>query len=251
MNTDAYLNRIGHVGSREPTSATLKALQRTHLLHIPFENLDVHRQQDIRIDVRQSYNKIVQRKRGGFCFEVNGLFNELLQDLGFSTHFITCSVFSQPKQQFTPYFGHVAIVAHLEEDWLVDVGFGTNFSEPLRLSTEDYQPRDGTYYQLVKLSDAETLLRRTTNRREHIKMYKFKSDPQPLTEFAEMCHYHQTSPESPFTQGKLCSLLTSDGRITLTDKAFIETVSGKKTETPIESAQEFNQKLREHFGIVL
>ncbi len=251
MNTDAYLNRIGYVGSQEPTLATLKALQRAHLLHVPFENLDIHRQQEIHIDVKQSYDKIVRQKRGGFCFEVNGLFNELLQNLGFSTHFITCSVFSQPKQRYTPYFGHVAIIAHLEEDWLVDVGFGTNFSEPLRLNTEDYQLRDSTYYQLVKLNKVETLLHRTTDRQEHIKMYKFKPEPQPLTRFTEMCHYHQTSPESLFTKGKLCSLLTPNGRITLTDKAFIETVSGKKTETSIESTQEFDQKLREYFGIEL
>lgn len=179
------------------------------------------------------------------------MFNELLKDLGFSTHFITCSVFSQPKQQFTPYFGHVAIVVHLEEDWLVDVGFGTNFPEPLKLDAEAHQLQDGVHYQLVRINEEEILLRRTNDQQEYIKMYKLKLEPQLLTAFAGMCHYHQTSPKSPFTQGKLCSLLTSDGRITLTDKAFIKTVNGKKTETPVASPQEFDQKLREHFGIVL
>ncbi|WKN45754.1 arylamine N-acetyltransferase family protein [Tunicatimonas pelagia] len=251
MNTEAYLNRIGYSGSREPTLATLKVLQRAHLLHVPFENLDIHQRQEIRIDVERFYDKIVGHKRGGFCFEVNGLFNELLKNLGFSTHFITCSVFFQPKQQFTPYFGHVAIVVHLEEPWLVDVGFGTNFPEPLRLSAEDHQHQDDTYYQLVKLNEVETLLRRTTDQQEYIKMYKFKPEPHLLTDFAGMCRYHQTSPESPFTQGKLCSLLTPDGRITLTDKNFIETIDGKKNETPVENYRDFDQKLKKYFGIAL
>jgi len=251
MNTDAYLERIGYVGSREPTLATLKALQRTHLLHVPFENLDIHRQHEIRIDTERFYDKIVRRKRGGFCFEVNGLFSELLQQLGFKTKFITCSVFSQPKQQFTPYYGHVAIVVHLEENWLVDVGFGTNFPEPLRLNTEEYQRQDGVCYQLLKLNEAETLLYRTTDKQEHTKMYKLKLEPQLLSDFADMCRYHQTSPVSLFTQGKLCSLLTPIGRITLTDKSFIETTNGNKTEIPIESVQEFDRKLQKHFGIVL
>lgn len=250
MDTDAYLDRIGYTGSREPTLDALRALQRTHLRHVPFENLDIHRQQKIRIDLDRFYNKIVLRKRGGFCFEVNGLFKELLQDLEFSTHFITCSVFSQPKQQFTPYFGHVAIVAQLEEDWLVDVGFGTNFPEPLSLTTEVPQLQDGTYYQLLPLNDEETLLQRYIEGEAPIKMYKFRRDPQELTDFSEMCIYHQTSPESLFAQGRLCSLMTADGRITLTDKSFIETQGTEKRETPLEDQAAFAHKLKEHFGIV-
>ena len=251
MNTDAYLNRIGYRGSRELTLDTLRALQRTHLQQVPFENLDIHRQQEIRIDLDRFCDKIVRRKRGGFCFEVNGLFNELLRDFGFVTHFITCSVFSQPKQQFTPYFGHVAIVAHLEEDWLVDVGFGTNFPEPLLLSTDAPQLQDGTYYQLLSLNAEETLLQRFTEGEAPIKMYKFRRDPQELTDFSEMCVYHQTSPESLFTQGRLCSLMTPRGRITLTDKSFIETQGSEKWETPVEDQKAFAHKLKEHFGIVL
>jgi N-hydroxyarylamine O-acetyltransferase len=213
--------------------------------------LDIHRQQEIRIDLDRFYDKIVRRKRGGFCFEVNGLFNELLKDFGFVTHLITCSVFSQPKQQFTPYFGHVAIIAQLEEDWLVDVGFGTNFPEPLRLATEEPQLQDGTYYQLLPLNAEETLLQRYTEGEDPIKMYKFRRDPQELTSFSEMCVYHQTSPESIFTQGRLCSLMTPQGRITLTDKAFIETQGSKKQETAVENQRDFEQKLKEHFGIEL
>ncbi|MEM6845522.1 MAG: arylamine N-acetyltransferase [Bacteroidota bacterium] len=251
MNTVAYLNRIGYSGSREPRLAILQALQRAHLRHVPFENLDIHRQEEIRIDLDRFYDKIVRRKRGGFCFEVNGLFNELLKNLGFSTQFITCSVFSQPKQQFTPYFGHVAIVVHLEEDWLVDVGFGTNFPEPLKLDTETQQLQDRVYYQLIRLNAEETLLRRTIDQQEYIKMYKFKSEPQSLNDFTEMCHYHQTSPESIFTQGKLCSLLTSHGRVTITDKTFIETINGKRVEKLVVNSRDFDRKLKDYFGIEL
>ncbi|MEM9673813.1 MAG: arylamine N-acetyltransferase [Bacteroidota bacterium] len=251
MDTDAYLDRIGYRGLREPTLDTLRALQRTHLRQVPFENLDIYRQQEIRIDLERFYDKIVRRRRGGFCFEVNGLFNELLQDLGFSTHFITCNVFSRTKQQFTSYYEHVAIVAKLEEDWLVDVGFGTNFPEPLRLATKEPQLQDSTNYQLVKLNAEETLLQRFTEGEVPTKMYKFKCDPQALADFSEMCVYHQTSPESLFTRGKLCSLMTTEGRITLTDKSFIETKGDEKWETPVKDQAAFEHRLKEHFGIVL
>ena len=251
MNTTAYLDRIGYEGALEPTLSTLKALQRAHLLQVPFENLDIHRHEEIRIDLARIYDKIVIRRRGGFCFEVNGLFNELLTELGFRTHFISCSVFSHPKNEYAPYFGHVAIVAHLEEDWLGDVGFGTNFSEPLPLDTEAPQLQEGIYYRLRKLPEAETLLERSPDRQEYINMYKFRRQPHQLNEFAEMCVFHQTSPESHFTQGRLCSLMTPEGRLTLTDKAFIETVRGEKTETPLEDERVFTKKLYDHFGITL
>ena len=250
MNTTAYLDRIGYTGSREPTPATLKALQRAHLLHVPFENLDIHRRQEIRIDVARFYEKVVTRRRGGFCFEVNGLFNELLTALGFSTHFISCSVFSHPRNQYAPYFGHVAIIARLEADWLVDVGFGTSFPEPLRLDTEEPQLQEGTCYRLRRLNEEETLLERSDDGREYLNMYKFRRASYPLTDFAEMCAFHQTSAESPFTQGRLCSLMTPHGRITLTDKAFMETIRREKKDTPLEDPSEFEKRLQAHFGIV-
>lgn len=251
INTSAYLDRIGYTGSREPTLATLRELQRAHLLRVPFENLDIHRQQEIRIDLPRFYDKVVVRKRGGFCFEVNGLFNELLTDLGFSTHFISCSVFSHPKQHYAPYFGHVAIVAHLADDWLVDVGFGTSFPEPLRIGTEASQLQDGTYYRLRKISPEETSLERSEDEKEWISMYKFRLRPYALPDFAGMCVFHQTSPESPFTQGRLCSLMTPQGRITLTDKTFIKTVGKNKHEVPLQDQAEFEKYLQEYFGMVL
>nr|WKN38243.1 arylamine N-acetyltransferase [Tunicatimonas sp. TK19036] len=251
MNTEAYLDRIGYTGSLEPTLSTLKALQRAHLLQVPFENLDIHRNEEIRIDTARFYDKIITRRRGGFCFEVNGLFNELLTALGFSTHFISCSVFSHPHNQYAPYFGHVAIIAHLEDDWLVDVGFGTNFPEPLRLNTPAPQRQDGTYYRLTALNEEETLLERSADHQEYIKMYKFRPQPHALADFAQMCAYHQTSSQSPFTQGRLCSLMTPTGRITLTDKAFIETIQAEKTEYPIADQAGFAKKLYDRFGIAL
>lgn len=251
MNTAAYLDRMGYTGSQEPTLSTLKALQRAHLLRVPFENLDIHRNEEIRIDLDRFYDKIITHRRGGFCFEVNGLFNELLTALGFSTHFISCSVFSHPHDQYAPYFGHVAIIAHLEEDWLVDVGFGTNFPEPLRLDTESPQLQEGTYYRLTPIDSEETLLERSADDQEYIKMYKLRRQPHALADFAKMCRYHQTSARSPFTQGRLCSRMTPQGRITLTDKAFIETIGAEKKEYPLEDQADFAKKLSTHFGIVL
>ncbi len=134
MNVREYLVRIGlEPDHLEPNEEVLRLLQRRHLMTVPFENLDIHWKKPIILDVDKFYEKIVVNRRGGFCYELNGLFNELLRALGFQTRLVSARVFN--GQIHGPEYDHAAIIVTLGDDeYLADVGFGDFSSEPLRYS---------------------------------------------------------------------------------------------------------------------
>lgn len=248
MNREKYLRRIG---IRETVSAAnadnLKFLQRQHLLNVPFENLDIHWKHRIFLDANKFYEKIVGERRGGFCYELNGLFYELLTEIGFQCKRVSARVFNGAG--FGAEYDHLAILTRIgDEEFLVDVGFGSFSAEPLKFSPDLVQKdKNGTfairkfdeeYFEVVKKdSDAWK------------SEYIFKDSERALEEFAGMCEFHQTSPESHFTRGKICSQMTVGGRKTLTDKKFTETRNREKTELAVESEEIFNRILEREFNI--
>jgi N-hydroxyarylamine O-acetyltransferase len=141
MNTREYLSRIG-IGTAVTTDAEgLKLLHRQHLLNVPFENLDIHWKRPIILDTARFYEKIVGDRRGGFCYELNGLFNDLLRQIGFQTRLVSARVFTGEKV-FSPEYAHAAMIVTIGElDYLADVGFGDFTAEPLRL-VADIQQKD-------------------------------------------------------------------------------------------------------------
>ena len=248
INASAYLERIGLGGTQVSADVEmLRKLQYRHLLSVPFENLDIHRNHSIILNTARFYDKIVGDKRGGFCYELNGLFNELLCDLGFTTRLVSARVFNGTG--FGPEFDHAAVIVTVDgQEYLADVGFGDFAAEPLRLTTDiEQQDREGVF--IVRQAGPDTL--------EIVKRYEDGIRPQyvfspvrrDLTEFAEMCDFQQYSPESHFTKGKVCSILTETGRKTLTDKKFIVKTNGEKTETEVGSADDFDRLLNDEFGI--
>ncbi len=250
MDLNDYLRRLRYQGIRDNSIETLRKLHKAHVYVVPFENLNIHHRKWIELDLEKIYQKIVYNNRGGFCFEVNGLLYEGLQQLGFQRYFISCSVFNHLTQEYMPYFGHVAIIVENEDElWLTDVGFGSSFPEPLKIDYDVLQTQEGIQYKLTQINDTEILLERSGDEKEFLKMYKFTLTPRKLPDFQEMCEYHQTSPLSPFTQRKICSLATPNGRITLTSQALIITEKRKKKEIPIADDKEFQQKLLEYFGL--
>ncbi len=249
MNKSEYLRRIGIEESEiKPTLQNLKFLQRRHLLRVPFENLDIHWKRPINLDNKQFYEKIVGEKRGGFCYELNGLFFELLGEIGFQNNMISAKV-SKGNGEFGAEYDHLAILTKIEgREYLVDVGFGDFTAEPLEFVLDKKQKdRNGVF--LIRKYDEKYFETVKKEDDEWKSQYIFTVSPRELKEFAGMCHYQQTSPESHFTRGKVCSLMTENGRKTLTDKKFIETKNGHKSETEVGSDEEFNQILAREFHI--
>ncbi|TFB10035.1 arylamine N-acetyltransferase, partial [Candidatus Marinimicrobia bacterium MT.SAG.4] len=101
MDIEAYLERIGYRGSRTPSVQTLRDMQLVHLLTVPFENLSIHAGEPIVLEDDALFEKIVARRRGGFCYELNGLFAALLRALGFNVSMLSARV-ANGNGDFTP-----------------------------------------------------------------------------------------------------------------------------------------------------
>lgn len=261
MNKEKYLRRIGVTAAarpiREPTPENLARLQTQHLRHVPFENLDIHRRVPIRLDTERFYRKIVENKRGGFCYELNGLFERLLRRLGFRTKIISARV-ADGRGGFGPEYDHLAILVRFgEEEYLADVGFGDFAAAPLRLVADTGQEDAVGRFRICERDDGyfEVSRQKTDDAGGGVwkSEYLFRPAEHDLAEFTGMCRFHQTSPASHFTSGRVCSLLTETGRKTLTDKKYIVTdrSAGEKTESGIGSEKEFSAILEKEFGIRL
>ncbi|HJX29731.1 MAG TPA: arylamine N-acetyltransferase [Thermoanaerobaculia bacterium] len=250
MNVQAYLDRIGYRGSLDPTAETLRALQIAHLQTVPFENLSIHAAQPIVLDEEALFDKVVTRRRGGFCYELNGMFATLLRALGFQVDLLSAGV-RRIKGGFGPEFDHLALAVTLAERWLADVGFGDSFREPLLLDERGEQARGDQVYRLDEDGDHLILMQRQGTEGAWERQYRFSLQPHELGEYEEMCRYHQTSPESHFTQKRVCTLATPDGRVTLSDLRLITTRNGVRQERMLESEAEHAVTLRELFGVVI
>src|SRR5687768_13047 len=158
MNTGAYLKRINYSGSREPTAETLRALQVAHLLAVPFENLSIHAGEAIVLNEDSLFSKIVENRRGGFCYEANGLFAGLLRALGFEVTMLSAGV-AKKDGDFGPDFDHMTLMVTLAERWLVDVGFGDSFMEPLLLDARGEQVQ-GTRAFRIDADNSHLILQR-------------------------------------------------------------------------------------------
>ncbi|MEZ5426762.1 MAG: arylamine N-acetyltransferase [Pyrinomonadaceae bacterium] len=249
MKKNSYLQRIGlSANDLLPGFEGLKRLQRQHLLHIPFENLDIHWKRPISLDFVRFYRKIVEMGRGGFCYELNGLFYGLLKDLGYRCRIISARVHTG-NGDFGPEYDHLALLVETGgEEYLTDVGFGDFAAEPLRFIVDvEQKDRNGTFL-IEKFEDDYFQVAKKDKDAWKIE-YIFKNEERDLVEFAGMCEFHQTSPDSHFTRGRVCSLMTESGRKTLTDHRFIETDNGEKKETAVGSERTFEKMLWREFKI--
>ena len=244
MDVDAYLERIGYAGSREASEHTLSELHRAHMLAVPFENLDIHLGVANVLDAEHIFDKIVARRRGGWCYELNGLFALLLERLGFGvTRHSASVVVSDPP---SPDFAHLTLRVDLDRPWLADVGFGASFTRPLRLDVEDDQERDGNTYRVTRGPDG-----RMTLRENGAAQYALALEPRRMEQFAEMCVLQQTSPGSHFLQAPMCSLATDDGRVSLAGMRLITTTEHGRSERELEGEADRTAVLRDLFGVDL
>jgi N-hydroxyarylamine O-acetyltransferase len=250
MDLPAYFDRIGYAGPAEPTLPTLRALHRAHLLAVPFENLDIGLKRPIVLDEEKLVEKIVTRRRGGFCYEMNGVFAAALRQIGFRVTLLSARVPGQ-EGKLGPEFDHLTLRVDLEQPCLADVGFGREgFFEPLPLVEGVERTQRGVAYRLRR-QDERWLAECRSGSQDWVLLYDFTLIPRQLADFAPMCRWHQSSPESHFTRGRMCSRLTPDGRLTLSGLKLIVTTKGEREERDLAGEEEFRAVLRERFGVVL
>jgi len=215
---------------------------------VPFENLDIAWGRALVVDEDVTVRKIVEQRRGGFCYELNGAFAALLRALGFPLTLLSARV-SREDGTASAEFDHLALRVDLQEPWLVDVGFGDSFLEPLRLETEEeQQERTGRTYRIVKVADVRIVQRRLEGGTWK-PQYQFTPRPHRLEDFEARCFYQQTSPQSHFTRQRICTLATPEGRITLSDLKLIKTIRGQRSEQMLKDEDEWKKVLWEFFGV--
>ncbi len=255
MNLEKYLQRIEYDGSREPTASTLRALHLTHLYHVPFENLDIPLKRKIVLEHEAPFEKIVTRKRGGFCYEVNGMFAWLLNELGFDVTMLSANV-TKADGTFGAEYDHLTLRVLAPADtspstpWLADVGFGDNFAEPLRLDLVTEQPQGLRAYRIENAGRYLFLWQKNYDGTWE-KQYRFTLQPRAFSEFEAMCEYHQTSPQSSFTRKRIISRATPRGRVSLDDTRLILTQDGAREVSEIATPESYDALLLEHFGVTL
>jgi N-hydroxyarylamine O-acetyltransferase len=248
---EAYLARIGADRPPVPDAGALRELQLRHLRTVPFENLSVHLGEEIVLAPEALVAKLVDRQRGGFCYELNGAFAALLTALGYRVTMLAARVFTPVG--LGPLFDHLALrVAPGADDqqWLVDVGFGSFSRYPIRLDPGAGEQSDpeGTFQVVARdEGDLDVLW-------DGEPEYRLETRPRVLADFAPTCWWHRTSPESNFTRSLTCSRLTETGRITLSGRRLIRTTTGAagdRHEQTLASDADVLSTYRTQFGITL
>lgn len=244
----AYLARLGlHL----PIDVSPEGLAQLHLQHmrtVVFENLSYFLGERIDLTETALLAKLIDQRRGGFCYELNGAFFLLLRALGFDVSLLSARVFD--GEHLGPPFDHLLLrVRFASGDYLADVGFGEAFQLPLALSDEPCL-QSGVGYRLWAQHGMFVLQQRQATGPWQ-SLYQFDLQARAFDDFAHMCTFHQRSPASPFSQRPLCSLARPDGRITLSGLRLIITLGADRLEQPIGDSAGLGHCLHKHFGIDL
>lgn len=235
-----YLRRLGVSEPPSPSLASLAHLMARHMQTVPFENLDIMVGTARPLSTETALQKVVTQGRGGFCYELNEAFRALLEHLGFAVYRIEAQVWLAAAPRFGAPFDHLALIVALPEgEFLVDVGYGDSNRAPMRLPRDRTQDLSGDY-TLAPVRDGYWRLSSTKP------LYEMTLTPQPLEAFEPMCRYHQTSAESIFSKGLICTRATETGRITLARDRLTIIDGGRRTDT---ITTDVAAALREYFGI--
>lgn len=245
MDIDAYLGLIGLQSPIEPDLGSLERLQRAHLTAVPFENLDVYARRGVRTDDAWSVSKIVERRRGGWCFELNGAFAALLSELGYEvTRHAATVLFGGTTRIPT----HLTLRVELDRPYLVDVGFGDSFIKPLPLDSQG--PHDGGSgkFGFIFEDGLTTLVAYEDGR--PVPQFRFDSIPRRPEDFQEASLLLQTQSGLQWTKTRFATRLIDGGsdRVTLLEDRIKHRRDGVWAETPVYD-EEWASLLEEWFGL--
>ena len=245
---DDYLARIGAPSVPDNGLGTLAALQYAHLVSVPFENLDVHSRSGVRTDTDWSVTKIALRKRGGWCFENNGAFGWLLEQLGFDVSYTGAFVLLDPAD--TTHMSHLCLLVTIDQPYLVDVGFGDSFIRPLPITGESVHDGNANYrvtfdapwFNLAELNDNVAEMEGGSR-----PLYRFERIERSLTDFDVESDRLQAG--SAFTDKPFATRLLGEGtdRVTLLEDRLKIRRSGAWTETRVPEDR-WTATYRDWFG---
>ena len=239
-----YFARIGYGGDTKPSLATLRALHRAHLLSIPYENLDIHLGVPLTLDGNRLFAKLVDEGRGGWCYEMNGLFALVLETLGFDVRLVSGAV-GRAEHGWRAQGNHLVLIVVIDRPWIADVGFGDGFLTPLPLEP-------GTYTQSFlhyRVSRDGPRWRVDNHPYGGADGFDFTLTARTLDDFAVQCRELQTSPDSSFVKTTVCERFTREGLVMLRGATLREVTGAGVTSRVLEDASQFATTLRDRFGL--
>jgi len=242
-----YLRRIDYNGAVRADLATLQGLMRRQLYSVPFENLDVQAGKVVSLLPEDIVSKIVYGQRGGYCYEVNGLFAMALQALGFSYQFVAARPMFYPVKRPKT---HMALVVTIDgERWLCDMGFGSyGIREPVALSALDVETRQGfDTFKLSKLNTGEYLLQACVEG-AWSNQYGFDLYEPDWIDFAPANYMNSTHPDAIFVQKPLIVLHHATGRKILVGDTLKSITQGAVTQQRVDR-DNYAGLLQQHFGL--
>lgn len=246
MDLAAYFDRIGFTGEARPDLTTLRALHSAHLLAIAYENLDVQLGRPLTIDPAAAFDKLVTRRRGGWCYEMNGLLGAALDEIGFEVTRMAGAVMREVRGD-DAIGNHLVLRVDLDEPWIADVGLGDGTLEPYRLRAGPMQ--SGGYSFRLELLDG-----RWWRFRNHqfggAPSFDVAIEPTELSVLAEKCHELQTAPDSMFRMNLICQRFKGDGVILqLLGRSLRTLRPGTRQDLILASADELMSVLASDFGL--
>ena len=261
MDPERYLARIG-LDSSDASNCdheTLSRLQRAHVTTVPFETLSVtgdpiradHDGEGVSLELPDLYAKLVDRRRGGFCFECNGLFGWLLSELGFDVERVAAMVVGDDGDP-SPPANHLTHLVSLDQRYIVDVGLGIPTMRcPLPLDGTPRTDMVGVEWRVAESerpdSDFVTQYRQP-DEEEWTDRYVFRDAPRELGYFEATCEYLQSAPESPFTGAPVAIIATERGHLKLTPDKLSRIEDGEERERAVAPG-EYHNLLESKFGV--
>lgn len=253
MEIGRYLERIKYKGVVYGDLHTLRTLLHHHLFAIPFETLDIYNHVPISLQIDALYRKVILRNRGGYCYELNVLFHRLLSVCGFDVSMIAGRLLH--GHEYGPAFEHMALVVELDGcKWLIDAGYGDFSLRPLAILPGAVQTDGRTYYQISDTVSVDgqqylSVAKWNDSNQSFKTAYIFTLTPRVLAEFSAMNQYHQTSPRSHFARSLICSLPTTNGRISMINNKLILTENESKQVKTIPNAVHRVELLKKYFHL--
>ena len=245
----AYLRRIKYTGEIAPTVETLKAIHKAQFYTIPFENFDIQLGRGINLAPEAIFEKLVRKKRGGYCFELNGLFLMALKTLGFEVR----ALLSRVHITGTPTGrGHqIELVNIRGRQWIADVGFGGETPRiPIPLELNQPTVHDGQQIRLVETEPFGTMLQ-TLKNNKWMDLYSFDMGHVCQADIEYGNYFTSTHPSSFFTFNRVAALPVEKGVITVLNYTLRKTIDGKEKVQVLAEGQAYIDALKIHFGIEL
>jgi arylamine N-acetyltransferase len=245
MDLRAYLERIRYNGEVRADLATLRAVHRAHQYAVPFENLDVQLRRPVVTSEEAAYDKIVGRRRGGWCYEMNGIMGWALREMGFDVTRLSAGVMREQVGD-VQLGNHLCLLVRLDRPYFVDVGFGGSLSEPVPLGPAAF---DDHPYRITLTETLDGYWRFTEHALGDPFSFDFRAVPADEALFATKCSFLQTHAGSPFVQNLVVQRRTSDTHYSLRGRVLTTLRWAGQEKRLLDSPEELVTTLRERFEL--